>query len=532
MSIKIDITDASARIQTALRDSNNKDSDPKSDRESVSANVAGPYSLPDPVTLAKIARESGIPLRWLLGFDDDNLPGHCTESESGSRGPEAGETSRSVPPPVNMVLNHPHLKSARDHMAPSFLVDLVRDEIEKTAQHDVPVKEAATRLAKVVAARVAEFTLKPRDRVNATGVIIHTGWGNARLHPNASKRILEACNATETGAVNAPARTEMCERLLCAITGAEAATVTTLNAVNYVLLAGSMAVGKEIIVAAKDLVEISQGARIGDLLESAGARVVPVGSANCVYVDDYKRAITADTAIILRIHVSNVATSGYISHVESAELAELARANNLVFAENLGGGSLVDLADHGLPTCPTLQQGLASGADLVFASGDKIIGGPQAGIVIGKSRHVDRLAKHPLARACRPDKLLLSALEATLGVYLAGRAWDEIPVLRLLSEDVARLEERAANIAEVLRGYGYDAEHVTDTAECGGAVLPGVELRTWAVRIRHAEMEEDQLHAILLARGVVARRKQGAVLLDLRSVAPEEDALLQDALLP
>ena len=262
------------------------------------------------------------------------------------------------------------------------------------------------------------------------------------------------------------------------------------------------------------------------------SRVVAVGSANCVYVEDYRNAITPDTAILLRVHASNTATSGYTAHVDGAALADLARQNELVYAENLGGGSLVDLTEKGLPWCPTLQRGLAEGADLVFASADKIIGGPQAGIVVGRKKLVSDLAGHPLARICRPGKLTLAALEGTLAVYLAGRAWDEIPTLRLLTEHPDTLRKRAANIAAELAGAGYDAKEISDTAECGGAVLPGVEIPTWAVRLAHPGLREDQLHALLLARRVVARRKQGAVLLDLRSVKPEDDHLLLDACRP
>ena len=172
---------------------------------------------------------------------------------------------------------------------------------------------------------------------------------------------------------------EICARLLRALTGCENAAVTTGNAASVLLVAGALAAGREIIAAARDLVEISEGARISGILEAAGARVVSVGSANCVYLKDYEQAIKAETAMILRVRVSNMASSGYVSHVQGAALADLAHKHKLFYVDNLGGGSLVDLTKQGLPECPTLQQGIADKADLVLASGDKIIGGPQAG---------------------------------------------------------------------------------------------------------------------------------------------------------
>jgi L-seryl-tRNA(Ser) seleniumtransferase len=322
---------------------------------------------------------------------------------------------------------------------------------------------------------------------------------------------------------------ETCAKLLRALTGAEAAMVTTLNAASLLLVAGALAAGREIIVAARDLVEISEGARISDILQAVGARVVSVGSANCVYLDDYERAVNAQTGMILRIRVSNMASSGYIAHVPEGALAKLAQKHSLVYVDNLGGGSLVDLTKQGLPECPTLRQGILGNAHLVLASGDKIIGGPQAGIIIGKKDCLSRISHHVLARTCRPAKLTLAALEATLAVYVAGRAWDEIPTLRLLRTSERELSKRATAMAKGLSTAGIEAILAEDATECGGAVLPGVAFPTWTVQIKHPQFSEDQLYDVLLARGVVARRARGKLILDLRSVLPEEDSLLQHA---
>jgi L-seryl-tRNA(Ser) seleniumtransferase len=247
-------------------------------------------------------------------------------------------------------------------------------------------------------------------------------------------------------------------------------------------------------------------------------------------MEDFRRAITPGTAVLMRSHASNVAATGYVEHVADADLARLAQERGVPFVVNLGGGSLVDLTERGLPECPTISQAMRDGADLVLASGDKIVGGPQAGIVVGKEGFIETIVRHPLARTCRPGKLTLAALEGTLAAYLAGRAWEQVPTLRLLATNIDSLRERARALADGLRQRGYDAVEAEDHAQCGGAVMPGVDLPTWTVRIKHVKFSEDELHALLLARRVVTRRGGGAVVVDLRSVPREDDPRLHRAL--
>jgi L-seryl-tRNA(Ser) seleniumtransferase len=233
--------------------------------------------------------------------------------------------------------------------------------------------------------------------------------------------------------------------------------------------------------------------------------------------------------MVMRSHASNVAATGYMEHVADVDLGRLATKHGLPFVVNLGGGSLVDLTEHGLPECATISHAVRDGADLVLASGDKIIGGPQAGIVVGKTDLLETIVRHPLARTCRPGKLTLAALEGTLASYMSGRAWEQIPTLRLLATDINSLRERAWALAQGLRQRGYDAVAADDHAQCGGAVLPGVDLPTWTVRVKHAKFSEEELYALLLARRVVTRRGRGAVIIDLRSVAQEDDPRLYRA---
>jgi L-seryl-tRNA(Ser) seleniumtransferase len=434
---------------------------------------------------------------------------------------------RAVPPPVNLVLNRLELAPLRQQVSEASLVEIIRDEVRRWKPVAIPVQDAAAQIAGAVALRAEAMLLAPRAIFNATGIIIHTGWGNAPLHRAARERLLSACGATPTGAAGTPPRTATCAKLLCALTGAEAATITTQNAASLLLVAGALAAGREIVVAARDLVEISHKARIADILQSAGARVVAVGSANCVNIEDFQRAITPQTVMLMRSHVSNVATAGYLEHVTSGQLVELAHSTKLVYVENLGGGSLVDLEKRGLPWCPTLKQTISGGADLVLASGDKIIGGPQAGIIVGKRELVRKLSQHTLARVCRCSKLTLAAIEATLAIYLSGQAWSEIPTLRLLGMSPDVLHRRACEFANACNAIdGLRATVQEDSTECGGAVLPGVLLPTWTVRLQHCRLTEDEFRDALLAHGAVARRGESAVILDLRSMLPEDDASL------
>ena len=253
-----------------------------------------------------------------------------------------------------------------------------------------------------------------------------------------------------------------------------------------------------------------------------------IKSAQAKFVQLVSRAERGEEIVINR-NGKSVARLVGIAHVSGRALAELAQRHNLFYVDNLGGGSLVDLTKRGMPECPTLQQGIIDNAHLVLASGDKIIGGPQAGVIVGKKDCVNRVSHHVLARTCRPAKLTLAALEATLSIYVAGRAWDEMPTLRLLRCPEKELSQRATAVGKALSAAGMEATVAADATECGGAVLPGIAFPTWTVQIKHPRLTEDQLYDVLLARGVVARRAQGRVILDFRSVLPEDDSLLQHA---
>jgi len=432
-------------------------------------------------------------------------------------------------PSTYTVLLQPAIRALRATLSHEILVALIHHA--KTLVCDVATRaQALDEIVRNVVHAAGLLTLSPRELINATGVAVHTGLGTAPLSTLARERMLEAAGATATGAEGFDDRTALAEHFLCTLTGAEEACVTDQTAAACVLVGAALGPGREIVCAAQDLLEISHGIRLRDLFESTGAKVVPVGSANCVTLQDYARALTTQTRILMRVWHSNYVTHGYVSHVDPLALAGLAHEHQLRFVVNLGAGSLVDLRDHQLPYSPTLQGALAWGANLVLASSDKLVGGPQAGLIVGQRRFVQELAAHPLYRAVRPSKLTIAALEGTLASYLAGRAWEEIPVLRMISAPVDSLRERAEAIAAAVTCAPLQAEAVSDTAYCGGAILPDRQLATWGVRLTSPRYDVEALYDRLAGFGVIGRRTKDAALVDLRSVLPEDDRAVTAAL--
>jgi len=430
---------------------------------------------------------------------------------------------RALCPSFDDLFHHPTVVPLRHSLDRDVVAHLIRRAIRSLAAEPGSRDAAINRLVAIVCDEAQRFVESPATWLNATGIIVHTHWGNAPLCRAAAAALAAAAGASPTGGPGP--RSARCEQLLCALTGAADGMITTQSAASLVLTAAVLAPGRDVLVAARDLIEISAGVRIQDLLAAGGARVVALGSANIVRFSDYERAVTADTGLILKSTQSNYTSHGYVADVPAQALAELAHTHHLPFVHNLGGGSLVPLVPHGLPDTPTLRGALNAGADLVLASADKLIGGPQAGLIAGDAGLIDRLSRAPLARACRVGKLTLAALEATLRVYAVGRAWDEIPTLRLVAAPAVDLRARAKTLQDVLAraAPGLDATTGHDTIACGGAVLPGVALPTWTVSFAHPEVRTSRLAHELLRTGLVTRRRARQIVVDLRSVLPEDD---------
>jgi len=378
---------------------------------------------------------------------------------------------------------------------------------------------------------LAEAVFRPslRHVINATGVIIHTNLGRAPLSDGA----IAAMAAVSRGYSNLEfdleegergSRFDHLEPVLRQLTAAEAAMAVNNNAAALLLALSSLARDREVIVSRGQAVEIGGGFRIPDVLRHSGARLVEVGTTNRTYLRDYEAAITADTVALMRVHASNFRIVGFTETPDIQDLARVAHEHGLLLLDDLGSGCLLDTAGFGLAPEPTVQASLAAGADLTMFSGDKLLGGPQAGIIVGRSEHVERLRRHPLARAVRMDKASTAALTATLLHYLRGEALEELPVWQMIAAPVAGLHRRARRWANAI---GAPARVIAGRSMVGGGSLPEESLPTKLVAIPSADGAYVTDLARRLRRGdppLVARIERDVLLLDPRTVLPREDS--------
>lgn len=368
--------------------------------------------------------------------------------------------------------------------------------------------------------------------INATGVILHTNLGRAPLSQEAQQAILDAAQSYsnleyDLAAGERGSRAVHAEGLLTRLTGAEGALVVNNNAAAVLFILRAFAEGKEVIVSRGQLVEIGGGFRVPEVLAQSGARMVEVGTTNRTRRADYANAINEQTALLLRVHPSNFRMIGFTEAVALKELAALGHEHNLLVVDDLGSGSLLDTAQFGLAHEPMPQESLQAGADLVTFSGDKLLGGPQAGIIIGRKAYIERLKKHPLARALRVDKLTLAALQATLLHYLKGEAVQKIPVWQMIAATPAELEARATEWCRRLSGKGLTARVVDAQSTVGGGSLPGETLPTRALALEPAAPDAFLARLRQNDPPIIARIEQDRVLFDPRTVLPhDQEALL------
>jgi L-seryl-tRNA(Ser) seleniumtransferase len=370
-----------------------------------------------------------------------------------------------------------------------------------------------------------------RSVLNATGVILHTNLGRAPWPESAIGAALMAASRPsmleldrETG--RRGRRFRAVEDEVIALTGAEDALVTNNNAAAVALAVGLAGRGG-VAVSRGELVEIGGGVRIPEIVRRAGTRLVEVGTTNRTRVDDFEAAFADGSAkVVLRVHPSNFAQTGFVESPDARELAEVAHRHGAIVIDDLGSGALLDTERFGLAHEPTPRERLEAGADLVTFSGDKLVGGPQAGIIAGRANLVDKLRRDPLARATRPDKVILAALAATLRLYRAGVAHTEIPIWRQIGAPLGDLERRVSALVAAL-GSGVGAARTESTI--GGGSMPGQTLESWALSITGAPPQ--RLLAALRAGdpAVIGRVTDDAVLLDLRTVEPADDEALMEA---
>lgn len=395
-----------------------------------------------------------------------------------------------------------------DAPMPALLIDDVRERVERSLRSSlVPV-------------------------INATGVIIHTNLGRAPLSEDA----LAAMKIAAQGYTNLEydldagergSRHTHAESSITRLTGAEAALVVNNNAAAVMLMLAAFARGRSVIISRGQLVEIGGGFRIPEVMRQSGATLVEVGTTNRTYIADYARAIDEQTALVMRVHSSNFKMVGFIHQPTLEELAALARERNLVCVDDLGSGALIDTSAYGLAHEPMPQESLIAGADLVSISGDKLLGGPQAGIIVGKQKLIDVLKKHPLTRALRVDKVTLAGVQATLLHYLKNEATKKIPVWMMIAATREQLDARAQKWAERLRASKLDVSVINAESTVGGGSLPGETLPTRALAIAVASPDNFAKRLRENVPPIIARIEENRVVFDPRTVlAQEEDALL------
>ena len=433
-------------------------------------------------------------------------------------------------PSVDRLLGHPRLERLLADFAWEPVTDLVRRELDRARASiarggPAPSIDALAEAVEETAA--ALWRSSPTSVINATGVIIHTNLGRAPLSAEAQEAVARAAQGysdleyeLQEGARGS--RHSRVERLLTAITGAEAALVVNNNASALLLALASLAREREVIVSRGEAVEVGGGFRIPDVMRQSGAALVEVGTTNRTYVRDYSDAVSPQTAALLKVHTSNFRISGFTHASSLEELVALGKDSGFPVLHDLGSGCLLDTKDLGLAHEPMAQESIAAGADLALFSGDKLLGGPQAGIVAGKREMVERLARHPLARALRMDKLSLAALSATLLHYLRGEATEKIPVWRMLAAREHDVRARAEAWAEAI---GPTASVIAGRSTVGGGSLPDETLPTWLVALSPASGGADALARRLRQAPVpvVARVMDERVLLDPRTVLAEEE---------
>lgn len=396
-------------------------------------------------------------------------------------------------------------------------------------------------LAELEAWLKQQYALSLKRLINATGVVIHTNLGRSILSKSAIEAVVNAASNysnlefdLEKGARGS--RHSHIEKILVKITGAEAGMVVNNNASAVFLALSALAAGKEAIVSRGQLVEIGGSFRIPDVMSQSGAIMREVGTTNKTYIRDYRAALTDETALLLKVHTSNFRIVGFTHEPSLEEMVELGREVGVTVMEDLGSGVLIDLSRYGVEYEPTVQESVRAGVDIITFSGDKLLGGPQAGLVVGKAEYVERMKKHPLARAVRVDKMTLAGIEATLMDYLDMDNVCAInPTLRMITAPAEELKARAKKIARLLAsnlGETFTVTTEPETSKVGGGSLPLAELPTTVVSITSTKMSANRLEEMLRANEppVIVRIKEDAVMLDPRTIQEGEEREILEAL--
>ncbi len=441
-------------------------------------------------------------------------------------------------PQVDELLRHAKLKDDLERHPRYFLLEAIREALQKTREQILEGRvedyKEETLIERVRVLLVDGTRPSLRPVINATGVVIHTNLGRSLCSAAATAAVNEIATSYSTleydvRSGSRGSRKVHYEKLVRGLTGAEAALAVNNNAAAVMLVLATLARGKEVVVSRGELVEIGGSFRIPDIMRESGATMVEVGTTNKTRLRDYESAITERTALILKVHASNFRVVGFTEEVGVGELAKLGSSHGIPVFEDQGSGVLMDLRTFGLPPEPTIRESIEAGAALVSCSGDKLLGGPQAGIIAGRSELIERLEHHPLARAFRLDKLTIAALEATLKAYVDPEiARSELPTLRMLTATSAEMATQARKLADrIVDACGETAEVdiVEEISRSGGGSLPMADIPTTVVRLLPRTLDVVELERRLRLGDpcVVARIRDDRLLFDPRTLSREDE---------
>lgn len=454
---------------------------------------------------------------------------------------------KALPGVDQVMLKANNLASFKD-IPRSVLVSAIRDTIDRFRKEilanakmlrkedfslNVLLKEVEQRSIRILSPK-----LKPL--INATGIVVHTNLGRSLLAKDALNNLIETSEnysnlEYDLDAGKRGSRYSLVEKLLCELTGAEAAMAVNNNAAAVLLCLNTMARGKEAIVSRGELVEIGGSFRIPDVMEKSGAILKEVGTTNRTHARDYENAITENTGLLLKVHTSNYSVVGFTADVPLKTMVKMGAQHHVAVMEDLGSGTLVDFSRYGLVKEPTVQESVASGIDLVTFSGDKLLGGPQAGIILGKKEVIDQIKQNPLTRALRIDKLTLAALESTLRLYRdEEKAISSIPTLRLITRPLSEIVEKARILTSLIKEVGddrIDVKRLDRSSKTGGGALPLLDLPSQCIAVRIEGMSANELEAAM--RGycppIIGRIENELFLMDLRTIKTDDFDTVQEA---
>jgi L-seryl-tRNA(Ser) seleniumtransferase len=437
-------------------------------------------------------------------------------------------------PSVDKIISDQNLSPFLEEYGHALLVETIRDvlqEVRKTIEADKETPDYDLILNKIKNKLLQGTIPSLKPVINASGVLLHTNLGRAPLSSDALSAIQSVASAYsnleyDLGKGSRGKRDVHAADLLCQLTGAEAALVVNNNAGAVMLILAALANRKKVAISRSQLVEIGGGFRIPEVMRLSGAKLLEIGTTNRTHLEDYRSAIKEGASLILLAHQSNFKIIGFTSAPDLTEITQLARENNIPTVFDLGSGALLAMEDFGLKHEMTVQEALQAGVDVVSFSGDKLLGGPQAGLIVGKAELIARIRKHPFYRALRADKLCLAALNATLLAYLKGKACQQIPILSMLSNTADELKAKAEAWQKQL-GTG---SVVPSLSTIGGGSLPEQEVATWCLALKPGSLSRFSRRLRQADPAIIGKIENNQLLFDPRTVLPEQEGVLLEQL--